>query len=192
MRPTASLAAVLFTFTLYAPAIARADVIFPAPAVCPPGSVGDTHHGGPHCAPDVCTDDPARCATSGAACQEHGLCTEERQGASGGGPFTFKVVVGTCDPEGQCAQGKCEKLKVCMPPAPAAGDPGPAGEGEAPTERKAEEPPVEPAAPAGDTTTHPEEEVEQRGCHLGRTGGGVTGVVALVLLAASGLILRRR
>jgi hypothetical protein len=176
MSNTTRLAAILFTFTLCVAATGRADVIFPAPTDCPPGSVGDSHHGGPHCAADLCTDDPARCAAGGAACQEHGLCTDEQQGASRGGPFTFKVVVGTCDPEGQCAKGKCEKLKVCVPP----------------TEPKAVELPAEPVTPAGDETTGTEEEVERPGCHLGQTGGDKTGIVVLMVLVAGGLFLRRR
>lgn len=166
---------------------ARADVVFPAPTDCPPGSFGDTHHGGPHCSADLCTEEPARCAANGATCQDHGLCTEQRQGASRGGPFTFTVVVGVCDPEGKCAQGKCEKLKVCVPAAAGSGEGEQATEGavEAPTPEPVEEAAAEAAAEA-------EDEVERKGCQVGPAGPMGVGAAVLFALAAVGMGRRRQ
>ncbi len=189
MRGSWTLGIVLVVGMLGWATTARADVVFPAPTDCPPGSVGDTHHGGPHCAADLCAEEPGRCAATGATCQEHGLCTQQQQGASRGGPFTFKVVLGVCDPEGNCAQGACEKLKVCVP---AAGGPG-AGEAaeeveevEAPTQEAVEAPTAAPEV------TEAVDEVERKGCQLDAAGSVGVGSSMLIALALVGIIRRRR
>ncbi len=191
MIPIWKPAALLLTGALFVASSARADIVFPAPTDCPPGSVGATHHGGPHCAADLCADEPGRCAASGGNCQEHGLCTEQRQGASRGGPFTYAAVVGVCDPGGNCAQGKCEKLKVCVP---AAGEGEPAGGAGAPAEDEAPAKPADeaPAKPADESAGEPSGEGDSPGCHLGGGTRGVAGALWLALVAVAGVAARRR
>jgi len=114
---------------------------------------------------------------------------EERHGGSNAGPFTFAVVLGPCDPEGKCAQGKCEKLQVCVPPTPAASEGEPADEGkdEAPAGEA-----DEPAAPAGDVATEVEEESETKGCHVGAVRRVGVSAALLILLTVAGVVARQR
>jgi hypothetical protein len=94
---------------------ARADVVDPPPASCPPGSTPSTGHSGPYCAPTPeCT---ATSCSGGASCLAVAQCIETRD--CGGlrppdsGPCTIEHVAGACGAGGSCAVGTCRARSVC-------------------------------------------------------------------------------
>jgi len=106
---------VLLAALVLASGAVRADVVRPPPTECPPGAIGETSHGGPHCVAYVCE----RGCKAGTSCQSMGLCIEKRHGGSIDGPFEFEAVAGVCAAGGKCERGTCVTLKVCAPSKPA-------------------------------------------------------------------------
>ncbi|MEZ4299450.1 MAG: hypothetical protein R3B70_31150 [Polyangiaceae bacterium] len=91
---------------------ARADVVGPPADNCPDGAVGQTCHGGPYCAPDICAANEE--CSEGEVCADTELCTGTIDCGGGGGPSPTTSVTGTC--AAGCAAGStCTTQKVCVP-----------------------------------------------------------------------------
>jgi hypothetical protein len=91
--------------------LARADVVDPAPATCPPGGMPNVSHAGPYCAILHCPDSGV--CWDGAACQTLPLCIVQKTGLSMLGAFSVDHVQSACDADGGCEQGQCRELAVC-------------------------------------------------------------------------------
>jgi MYXO-CTERM domain-containing protein len=98
--------------------VAFADRVPPAPEVCPPGSIGDTGHEGPHCVPLDCTADSD--CKDGKVCQEQPLCIEEKMLAPGDDPVKRKYlfVYEACTAGAKCSEAgaSCLTGKRCVSP----------------------------------------------------------------------------
>lgn len=90
---------------------ARADVVPEPPMDCLDGTVGETCHGGPYCAPDTCTTD-AEC-DAGKVCKDRDLCTATIDCGGMGGPAPTTEVTASCG-EACPAGDTCSVLKVCV------------------------------------------------------------------------------
>lgn len=104
----------LFALTFLAARPARADIVPEPPSDCVDGSAGETCHGGPYCALDLCTTD-ADC-DGGKVCQDHNLCTSTIDCGGGSGPAPTTLVTGDCA-EGCPAGSVCGVQKVCVTPS---------------------------------------------------------------------------
>lgn len=194
-RTTAALAAT--ALTLLAP-LARADRVPAPPEACPDGARAETSHCGPTCDPWACSSD-AECQEG--TCQERGLCLEEIQCTSRGGPYTHTVVRGPCGADGTCGQGTCRTQRVCSsapprqeqptPPPPAPADAAPAPQApapQAPAPQDAAAPPATPPASAQG------EQGSGAACRLAPAGAGdaAAPVFLAALFAGAWLWGRRR
>ncbi len=166
------------------PSTALADRVPPPPSDCPRGSIGETSHAGPHCAPSTCAA-PSECPAEYPACVEVALCVESQTYTPGGigstgETATRDVARGPCV-DGQCpGGGECRTARRCVE-----------GEGERrePEAAPAEAPATE--APATEPAEAPDEDDGGGGCRVApRRSSGVP-VVGLAL-AAIGLATRRR
>ena len=95
---------------------ASADVVSPPPTDCTDGTTPNTGHCGPYCEPRTCTSDET---CNGGTCQSVSWCILKIVCAGRVLPdadlsaFERSKFVGTCS-SGQCAQGECQSLRVCM------------------------------------------------------------------------------
>ena len=102
---------------------ARADVVGPPPASCPPGSEGAVCHGLEFCRPLPCTADTD--CRDGKVCREVGLCLTSR---SCGGrrppdaapPPPTSVAERACGASESCGADACAFARYCAAPAPLA------------------------------------------------------------------------
>lgn len=101
----------LFTTALLTAPPARADVVPEPPMDCLDGTVGETCHGGPYCAPDTCTTD-ADC-DAGEVCKDTDLCTATIDCGGIDGPAPTTEVTASCG-EACPAGDTCSLLKVCV------------------------------------------------------------------------------
>jgi hypothetical protein len=94
---------------------ASADDIDGPPDDCPPGSVGDSDHGGSYCKPVQCADDSA-CAP-GFECGDADLCAALATVSGGrmGRSWQRIEVYGTCGGDRRCERGECDTVRVCIP-----------------------------------------------------------------------------
>jgi MYXO-CTERM domain-containing protein len=169
-----TLAAALAALVFLLPGTSVADVVSPAPASCPEGSMPRSGHVGPHCRPLECSS-AADCGDND-VCREASLCQEQVHGASRGGPITVWSVVGPCV-EGSCTDGgTCKTAKYCMdPPKPEA---TPAFAPEQPTA-------------ADEADAEPDELVRKKpGCSTVAAAPGAG--LGLLLVAAAFTVRRRR
>ena len=96
--------------------IASADVVSPAPTNCMDGTTPQTGHCGPYCGPRSCT---ANADCGPATCQSVALCVVKIVCAGLVPPdadlsaYERQKVTGTC-PNGQCSEGECQSLNVCL------------------------------------------------------------------------------
>lgn len=101
----------LFTTALLAAPPARADVVPEPPIDCLDGTVGETCHGGPYCAPATCATD-ADC-DAGEVCKDTDLCTATIDCGGIDGPAPTTEVTASCG-EACPAGDTCSLLKVCV------------------------------------------------------------------------------
>ncbi len=100
------------------PASALADRVPPAPTDCPRGSVGETSHSGPICAPSTCSG-PSDCSGATPSCVEVALCVERQTYTPGGiesdGTTRQRDVArGPCV-DGRCpGGGECQTARRCV------------------------------------------------------------------------------
>lgn len=94
------------------PATALADRVPPAPTDCPRGSVGETSHAGPICAPSTCRG-PSDCSGDTPACVEVALCVE-RQTYTPGGIGSDGTTQQRDVARGPCVDGRCPGGGECQ------------------------------------------------------------------------------
>lgn len=193
------------------PAPARADVVRPPPADCPPGSLGKTSHSGQFCAPLPCTAD-SDCATHSQpgepalVCRTSRLCIGSKELHSWRTDTSWKVPVALGPCGASCPPASCQTEKRCVPDP----DAGPAAPPEQPTATAtataptptptpapapdagqpahAGQPSTAPAPPATPPTAAPGIGC---GCDLARSREGAGGAAAW-LLASVAMIARAR
>lgn len=141
---------------------ARADVVGPPPESCPPLGTGSTCHGGPYCAPDICTTE-ADCAP-GQVCRDVSICVGPFDCTSGYGTFTAEQIIGACG--ASCLPpAACATRHVCTPA---------------------------PGRDAGSSADAGGAYFTSYGCGCGVPGGNVAaGAASLVIAAICGVALRR-
>lgn len=100
---------------------ARADVVGPPPDICPSGATPNSCHGGPFCAPKLCTTS-ADC-TGGAVCTEQPFCVTQISCAGFIPPdadpseFNQPNAGGLCPDGNECKPpAVCQKINVCLLP----------------------------------------------------------------------------
>ena len=95
--------------------LAFADALWMPDEACPKGSEWNVSHSASFCSPTVCSAD---CAGS---CREVGLCVVDMQMSCNSGRlpdeepcwFDASVASGTCDDDGDCAEGICVVAERC-------------------------------------------------------------------------------
>lgn len=171
--------ALLVAFVCSLPSTALADRVPPPPSDCPRGSIGETSHAGPHCAPSTCAA-PSECPAEYPACVEVALCVESQTYTPGGigstgETATRDVARGPCV-DGQCpGGGECRAARRCVAGQPERPEPE-----AAPTEAE--------TAPAQTAAT---EEDDGGGCRVTPRRRGGASILGLAL-AATLLAARRR
>jgi hypothetical protein len=156
----------LFAATLCWSGGVRADAVPPPPRDCPPGTLGQTDHYGPHCAPADCQTD-ADC--QGKSCRAYALCVFDRVFESPRGDTHRREAKGACNAGQRCPlDSPCRPGNYCL-----------AGNVAAPPPATA--PP--PASPApGSTSTTPPSPPKKGNCSVGSpAANGAAGVLALAL-----------
>lgn len=188
--------ALLISLVLLSGSVAAADRIpaQPLPTNCPPGSVADIDHGGPHCGVTPCTSEDDCYEPNNACSPPLAVCVvtqEFRTYSRRAHPRAHAT--GTCGADDACAEGDCRRGRFCVAPGSTAATVTPAtmeASDEPPPEpTSAEEPTDEPASmsaePASATTMATQTDaVDEGGC---AASGRPTGAAALV-----GLVLLRR
>jgi hypothetical protein len=142
------------------PALASADEIPPFEGECPPGSGRGIRDHAEACVPSACAGD-GDCG-EGARCVAVFECWAERAEEEAPvvrpTPRLVPMVVGACDAERRCAEGACRERRQCEPSAD---------------------------TPAWDRAAHRwtgEPHVGPSGCSAGRSGGGVSWSLAVLLV----------
>ncbi len=92
--------------------LALADAIEPEKEGCPPGTGGDSCHGGQFCYPLRCKGG----CKDGKTCVERRLCMSQIDCVGGWDttPDPHDSVTGTCEKSSKCKQGTCKKVRVCV------------------------------------------------------------------------------
>jgi len=166
--------------------VARADVVMPPPASCPPGSQPQSSHAGPLCAPAADCHADAEC-TGGTRCVAVQHCVESRQcgGWSSGNPNCHvETVAGDCGAGGACASGTCRERHVCT----AGATPPPT------TPPPSTPPPSTPPSPPP-PSTQPPAQAHDDDCSVGGSAGRALplgGLIAGALAVALATARRRR
>ena len=93
---------------------ANADAVPPPRQDCPPGSRGETCHGGPHCMLVSCRDDTD--CTGNETCQSRRFCMDIVECGSRGHSRSRRVVAGSCNAGETCGENPCIAEMVCAPP----------------------------------------------------------------------------
>jgi MYXO-CTERM domain-containing protein len=168
----------------------RADALMPPPEDCPPGTYGDSNHGGPYCAAWHCGGDAGACSND-ATCEPRQLCIAERTGMTMIGTFTYLAVAGVCPSSGSCTEGTCQTLDVCVLAGVGTGG-SPPGTGGSPPGTGGSPPGTGGSAPGtgGSATETPERGYQDSGC--GCSVGAAPGTFAWTALAIFGLFAARR
>jgi MYXO-CTERM domain-containing protein len=107
-----------------------ADVAPPPPDDCPEWTTPSSAHGCAYCESRTCVDD-TRCGR-GRHCGTAALCVETVDCWSWSGSYQVQSTIAAC-PDGTCAAGSCETMRVCLPgaaDADADGDADVGGDGE--------------------------------------------------------------
>lgn len=165
-------------------ASARADVVQPEPTDCPPGSEGQTCHGGPYCGVAPPCSSSTACK-GGMTCQLAHLCITQHDCWSWGGPNYVDSVKGTCAGGAACSVGTCKTYQVCMPTAPRPDASVPRPDAWRPLDARTSQPDSR-SADAGTG-------VSSRGCKCGlEPAGGATDLPSGLLLAAAVVLAWRR
>jgi hypothetical protein len=91
---------------------ASADIVHGPHADCPDGTrtIGGSHSHHGSCQAYSCDDGATRCP-AGTTCQEVALCVDAL--VEPDSPIELEQIMGTCEGGASCAQGTCQRLRVC-------------------------------------------------------------------------------
>jgi hypothetical protein len=98
--------------------VARADAVMPFDGPCPPGLTPSPSHTGGVCTPRQCGPGVRAACPTGSTCRSFGECVAMRTRSWRTGTYQVEERVGLCDAQGQCAEGRCNRVHQCEPTAP--------------------------------------------------------------------------